>query len=95
MGSQHLGETRRAYRLELGIDFSLSFISLLGNGLLRKKILVAAPPGAERPSKGQDVTVHLKVSLEDDGELVEEQPSLTFTLGDCDFLQVLWSTGEE
>ncbi|XP_074060842.1 peptidyl-prolyl cis-trans isomerase FKBP8 [Macrotis lagotis] len=65
------------------------WMDILGNGLLRKKILVAAPPGAERPSKGQDVTVQLKVSLEDDGTQVEEQPALTFTLGDCDFLQAL------
>ncbi|XP_043832264.1 peptidyl-prolyl cis-trans isomerase FKBP8 [Dromiciops gliroides] len=65
------------------------WMDILGNGLLRKKILVAAPPGAERPSKGQDVTVQLKVSLEDDGTQVEEQPRLTFTLGDCDFLQAL------
>ncbi|XP_027708948.1 peptidyl-prolyl cis-trans isomerase FKBP8 [Vombatus ursinus] len=65
------------------------WMDILGNGLLRKKILVAAPPGAERPSKGQDVTVQLKVSLEDGGTQVEKQPSLTFTLGDCDFLQAL------
>ncbi|XP_051828283.1 peptidyl-prolyl cis-trans isomerase FKBP8 [Antechinus flavipes] len=65
------------------------WMDILGNGLLRKKIVVAAPPGAERPNKGQDVTVQLKVSLEDDGTQVEEQPSLTFTLGDCDFLQAL------
>ncbi|XP_044528245.1 peptidyl-prolyl cis-trans isomerase FKBP8 [Gracilinanus agilis] len=65
------------------------WLDILGNGLLKKKILVAAPPGAERPTKGQNVTVHLKVSLEEDGTQVEEQPSITFTLGDCDFLQAL------
>lgn len=45
-----------------------------------------------RPQKGQDVTIRLKATLED-GTVVEEDPALTFTLGDCDVLQV--STGWE
>lgn len=40
-----------------------------------------------RPRKGQDVTVRLRAMLED-GSVVEENPSLSFTLGDCDVLQV-------
>lgn len=40
-----------------------------------------------RPHKGQEVTVRLRATL-DDGTVVEENPSLTFTLGDCDVLQV-------
>lgn len=40
-----------------------------------------------RPQKGQDVTIRLKATLED-GTVVEENPALTFTLGDCDVLQV-------
>lgn len=44
--------------------------------------------GAEsRPRKGQEVTVRLRAALED-GSVVEEDPGLTFTLGDCDVLQV-------
>lgn len=40
-----------------------------------------------RPRRGQDVTIRLKATLED-GSVVEEDPALTFTLGDCDVLQV-------
>lgn len=43
--------------------------------------------GDTRPRKGQDVTVRLKAALED-GSVVEENPALTFTLGDCDVVQV-------
>lgn len=63
-----------------------------GNGLLRKKTLVAGQGVDSRPQKGQDVTIRLKATLED-GTVVEEDPALTFTLGDCDVLQV--STGWE
>lgn len=58
-----------------------------GNGLLRKKTLVPGPPGSSRPLKGQVVTVHLQMSLEN-GTHVQEEPELTFTLGDCDVIQV-------
>lgn len=58
-----------------------------GNGLLKKKTLVPGRGMESRPSKGQVVTVRLRVMLED-GSVVEEDPGLTFTLGDCDVLQV-------
>lgn len=38
------------------------------------------------------MTIRLKATLED-GSVVEENPALTFTLGDCDVLQV--STGRK
>ncbi|ETE64390.1 Peptidyl-prolyl cis-trans isomerase FKBP8, partial [Ophiophagus hannah] len=41
-----------------------------------------------RPVKGQDVTIRFKATLED-GTVVEEDPRLTFTLGDCDGIQAL------
>lgn len=58
-----------------------------GSGLLKKKTLVPGQGADTRPRKGQDVTVRLKATLED-GSVVEENPALTFTLGDCDVLQV-------
>lgn len=58
-----------------------------GNGLLKKKTLVPGQGVDSRPQKGQDVTIRLKATLED-GTVVEEDPALTFTLGDCDVLQV-------
>ncbi|KAM9369175.1 peptidyl-prolyl cis-trans isomerase FKBP8 [Phaethornis superciliosus] len=64
------------------------WVDVLGSGLLRKKTLVAGQGGDTRPQKGQEVTIRLKASLED-GRVVEEEPALTFTLGDCDVLQAL------
>lgn len=55
--------------------------------MLKKKTLVPGQGVDTRPRKGQDVTIRLKATLED-GSVVEENPALTFTLGDCDVLQV-------
>lgn len=65
---------------------------MAGNGLLRKKTLVPGPPGSSRPTKGQVVTVQLQTSLEN-GTRVQEEPELTFTLGDCDVIQVRTERG--
>lgn len=67
-------------------------LPLAGNGLLRKKTLVPGPPGSSRPTKGQVVTVQLQTSLEN-GTRVQEEPELTFTLGDCDVIQVRTGRG--
>lgn len=64
------------------------WIDILGNGLLKKKVLTAGKGPETRPRKGQDVTVRLKTSLED-GSVVEDDASLTFTLGDGDVTQAL------
>lgn len=64
------------------------WIDILGNGLLKKKVLTAGKGPETRPRKGQDVTVRLKTSLED-GSVVEDDGSLTFTLGDGDVTQAL------
>ncbi|XP_053855432.1 peptidyl-prolyl cis-trans isomerase FKBP8 [Vidua macroura] len=64
------------------------WLDVLGNGLLKKKTLVPGQGVDSRPQKGQDVTIRLKATLED-GTVVEEDPALTFTLGDCDVLQAL------
>ncbi|OWK51221.1 Peptidyl-prolyl cis-trans isomerase FKBP8, partial [Lonchura striata] len=64
------------------------WLDVLGNGLLKKKTLVPGQGADSRPQKGQDVTIRLKATLED-GTVVEEDPALTFTLGDCDVLQAL------
>ncbi|KAM4052936.1 peptidyl-prolyl cis-trans isomerase FKBP8 [Anomaloglossus baeobatrachus] len=58
------------------------------NGLMKKKVLVPGKGPESRPKRGQDVTVRLKASLED-GSVVEDNGSLTFTLGDGDVIQVL------
>ncbi|NXR11524.1 FKBP8 isomerase, partial [Semnornis frantzii] len=64
------------------------WLDVLGTGLLKKKTLVPGQGVDTRPRKGQDVTIRLKATLED-GSVVEDNPALTFTLGDCDVLQAL------
>ncbi|XP_038633558.1 peptidyl-prolyl cis-trans isomerase FKBP8 [Scyliorhinus canicula] len=64
------------------------WLQVLGNGLLKKKVLVAGQNKEQRPQKGQEVTVHLKMTLED-GTEVAEDPSLCFTVGDGDVIQAL------
>ncbi|XP_014742726.1 PREDICTED: peptidyl-prolyl cis-trans isomerase FKBP8 isoform X2 [Sturnus vulgaris] len=64
------------------------WLDVLGSGLLKKKTLVPGQGVDSRPQKGQDVTIRLKATLED-GTVVEEDPALTFTLGDCDVMQAL------
>ncbi|XP_055717368.1 peptidyl-prolyl cis-trans isomerase FKBP8-like isoform X4 [Salvelinus fontinalis] len=64
------------------------WMDILGNGQLRKKVLRAGNGPDSRPTKGQNVVIHLKTSLAD-GTLVEEQPELSFTLGDGDVIQAL------
>ncbi|KAJ8371575.1 hypothetical protein AAFF_G00307230 [Aldrovandia affinis] len=59
-----------------------------GNGQLRKKVLEAGKGLDSRPRKGQNVRIHLRTSLAD-GTTVEEEPSLSFTLGDGDVIQAL------
>ncbi|CAB1324355.1 unnamed protein product [Coregonus sp. 'balchen'] len=59
-----------------------------GNGQLKKKVLWAGNGPDSRPTKGQNVVIHLKTSLAD-GTLIEEQPELSFTLGDGDVIQAL------
>ncbi|XP_035635696.1 peptidyl-prolyl cis-trans isomerase FKBP8-like isoform X3 [Oncorhynchus keta] len=64
------------------------WMDILGNGQLRKKVLRAGNGPDSRPTKGQNVVIHLKTSLAD-GTLLEEQPELSFTLGDGDVIQAL------
>ncbi|XP_020391165.1 peptidyl-prolyl cis-trans isomerase FKBP8 [Rhincodon typus] len=64
------------------------WLQVLGNGLLKKKVLVAGQSQEPRPQKGQNVTVRLKMTLED-GTEVEEDPNLCFTVGDGDVIQAL------
>ncbi|XP_069818585.1 peptidyl-prolyl cis-trans isomerase FKBP8 isoform X2 [Dendropsophus ebraccatus] len=64
------------------------WLDILGNGLLKKKVLTPGKGPESRPRKGQDVTVRLKTSLED-GNVVEDNDSLTFTLGEGDVVQAL------
>ncbi|XP_028260490.1 peptidyl-prolyl cis-trans isomerase FKBP8 [Parambassis ranga] len=64
------------------------WLDVLGNNLLKKKILEAGQGRDSRPQKGQNVKIHLKTHLMD-GTLVEEQPDLSFTMGDGDVIQAL------
>ncbi|GCC18296.1 peptidyl-prolyl cis-trans isomerase FKBP8 [Chiloscyllium punctatum] len=64
------------------------WLQVLGNGLLKKKVLVAGQSQEPRPQKGQNVTVRLKMALED-GTEVEEDPNRCFTVGDGDVIQAL------
>ncbi|XP_020669929.3 peptidyl-prolyl cis-trans isomerase FKBP8 [Pogona vitticeps] len=69
-------------------ETSPEWLDVLGSGLLKKKVLVAGQGRETRPVRGQDVTVRLKATLED-GSVVEEASTLTFTLGDCDIIHAL------
>ncbi|XP_041086903.1 peptidyl-prolyl cis-trans isomerase FKBP8-like [Polyodon spathula] len=71
-----------------GREKAEEWLEVLGNGMLKMKTLVAGKGEDTRPKKGQDVTVHLRTMLED-GTTVEEEPSLSFTLGDGDVIQAL------
>ncbi|XP_071397612.1 peptidyl-prolyl cis-trans isomerase FKBP8 [Centroberyx affinis] len=64
------------------------WLDVLGNDQLKKKVLEAGKGRDSRPQKGQNVKIHLKSCL-NDGTLVEEQPELSFTLGDGDVIQAL------
>ncbi|XP_042334060.1 peptidyl-prolyl cis-trans isomerase FKBP8 [Sceloporus undulatus] len=82
------GDAPDAPAQEEGSEATQEWLDVLGSGLLKKKVLVAGHGRESRPVKGQDVTVRLKTMLED-GTVVEEDPKLTFTLGDCDVIQGL------
>ncbi|XP_035269178.1 peptidyl-prolyl cis-trans isomerase FKBP8 [Anguilla anguilla] len=64
------------------------WLDVLGNGQLMKKVLEAGNGLDSRPQKGQNVKIHLKISLAD-GTAVAEDPNLSFTLGDGDVIQAL------
>ncbi|KAM4809463.1 peptidyl-prolyl cis-trans isomerase FKBP8 [Rhinophrynus dorsalis] len=71
-----------------GKDTREEWLDVLGNGILKKKILIPGKGADSRPVKGQDVTVQLKILLEG-GDVVEDHNTLTFTLGDGDVIQAL------
>ncbi|XP_030228918.1 peptidyl-prolyl cis-trans isomerase FKBP8 [Gadus morhua] len=64
------------------------WLDILGNGMLKKKVLEAGQGRDSRPEKGQNVIISLQTSLAD-GSLVEEPHSVSFTLGDGDVIQAL------
>lgn len=59
-----------------------------GNDQLKKKVLEPGEGRDSRPQKGQNVKINLMIFLRD-GTPIEEQPNLSFTLGDGDVIQVL------
>ncbi|KAL7992946.1 hypothetical protein Chor_017202 [Crotalus horridus] len=81
-------ETKEEHPAKEESEASQEWLDVLGNGLLKKKVILSGQGQESRPVKGQDVTVHFKATLED-GTVVEEDPRLTFTLGDCDIIQAL------
>ncbi|KAM7410145.1 hypothetical protein PAMA_001540 [Pampus argenteus] len=64
------------------------WLDVLGNDQLKKKVLEAGKGRDSRPQKGQNVKINLKTYLKD-RTLVEEQPEVSFTLGDGDVIQAL------
>ncbi|KAK7889669.1 hypothetical protein WMY93_025229 [Mugilogobius chulae] len=64
------------------------WLDVLGNDLLKKKILVPGKGRDSRPQKGQNVKINLKTTLKD-GTLAMEKSDLSFTLGDGDVIQAL------
>ncbi|XP_077462579.1 peptidyl-prolyl cis-trans isomerase FKBP8 [Stigmatopora argus] len=69
-------------------EASQEWMDVLGNDQLKKKVLVAGQGRDSRPTRGQNVTVDVKTFLKD-GTPVQEQPELSFTLGDGDVIQAL------
>ncbi|XP_010870009.2 peptidyl-prolyl cis-trans isomerase FKBP8 isoform X2 [Esox lucius] len=64
------------------------WMDILGNGLLKKKVLQSGNGPDTRPTKGQNVIIHMRTTLAD-GTFIEEQPNVSFTLGDGDVIQGL------
>ncbi|XP_070800090.1 peptidyl-prolyl cis-trans isomerase FKBP8 [Pituophis catenifer annectens] len=81
-------ETKVGHAAEEESEASQEWLDVLGNGLLKKKVILPGQGQESRPVKGQDVTIRFKATLED-GTVVQEDPRLTFTLGDCDGIQAL------
>ncbi|XP_077572443.1 peptidyl-prolyl cis-trans isomerase FKBP8 [Stigmatopora nigra] len=69
-------------------EASQEWMDVLGNDQLKKKVLVAGQGRDSRPTRGQNVTISVKTFLKD-GTPVQEQPELSFTLGDGDVIQAL------
>ncbi|XP_068090005.1 peptidyl-prolyl cis-trans isomerase FKBP8 isoform X2 [Hyperolius riggenbachi] len=86
-GKGHI-EGKEKSHITLEKDLVEEWLDVLGNGALRKKVLIQGQGAASRPLKGQDVIVRLKTTLGDDS-VVEENVTLTFTLGDGDVIQTL------
>lgn len=70
------------------VDPEQEWLDVLGNDLLKKKVLEAGGGRDSRPQKGQNVKINLKTYLKD-GTLAAEEPNISFTLGDGDVIQAL------
>uniref|UniRef100_H3ACC8 peptidylprolyl isomerase n=1 Tax=Latimeria chalumnae TaxID=7897 RepID=H3ACC8_LATCH len=86
--SEKEGDKSKAQKGKAAVESTGEWLEVLGNGLLKKKVLVAGEGEDSCPRKGQVVTIHLKTILAD-GTVVEEEPNLTFTLGVGDVFQAL------
>ncbi|XP_067667184.1 peptidyl-prolyl cis-trans isomerase FKBP8-like [Haliotis asinina] len=62
------------------------YMDILGNGLLRKKVIKKGEGRDSRPSHGDMVTLKAEGRLEN-GTAVDTQDTVTFTLGDGDVIQ--------
>ncbi|KAG8003614.1 Peptidyl-prolyl cis-trans isomerase FKBP8 [Nibea albiflora] len=70
------------------VDPEQEWLDVLGNDLLKKKVLEAGGGRDSRPQKGHNVKINLKTYLKD-GTLAAEEPDISFTLGDGDVIQAL------
>ncbi|KAE8294288.1 Peptidyl-prolyl cis-trans isomerase FKBP8 [Larimichthys crocea] len=70
------------------VDPEQEWLDVLGNDLLKKKVLEAGAGRDSRPQKGQNVKINLKTYLKD-GTPAAEEPNISFTLGDGDVIQAL------
>ena len=64
------------------------FVDILGNGLLKKKILKAGNEGSSRPSSGQEVCLKCEGTLPS-GDKVDVNEKLKFVIGDGDVITAL------
>ncbi|XP_013386268.1 peptidyl-prolyl cis-trans isomerase FKBP8 [Lingula anatina] len=64
------------------------WMDILGNGLLKKKVLKKGDGLSSRPQRGQRPVISFSAHTED-GTVVDSETQLMITLGDCDVVQAM------
>ncbi|XP_050544697.1 peptidyl-prolyl cis-trans isomerase FKBP8 [Daktulosphaira vitifoliae] len=63
-----------------------TFQDILGSGDLTKKIIKHGTKD-NRPTRGEQIVIHITGRLEDNGDIIEQENNLEITLGDCEVIQ--------
>ncbi|GCB80283.1 hypothetical protein scyTo_0017129 [Scyliorhinus torazame] len=69
------------------VDNPKDWIDVLGNGLLKKKILQCGNVKLERPGNGQNVKIWLKI-MHENGDVILGRQRLSFTINGKDVIKV-------